>query len=897
MSLTIGDLVGYIRADGSDFERNLARGQLQMQGFRLDVNGQLRDLRGRFVRDTAVMGRAVTDSFSEAEQAGTRITTVYSSVADAQARTFQARMEWMQAAGRRMATALDGSFTRVREAWGRINFDRLQPAASGFLSVAASVGKLGAMLGAAGPAAAGLAATIGSLAPAAAVAMSGMIAMRLASVALKLGMAGVSDAMSAALDPEKAAEFEEALAKLAPSARAFALQVKAMAPELKALQQGVQERLFRGLDGVLKEMGTSTLPILRNGLTNAAGALNLMAHRVGNTAIGLSKSGALGQAISGANVGLYNLARIPGQVVQGLVQIGAAAAPSFGRLTKAAGGAFDKLSERMQKAFESGAMQKAIDNAIELASDLFEVLGNLGSVFASVFKAAQVSGGGMIGVLQEVTGALADAFASKPVQDGLKAIFQTMSTLAKTIGPLLGQALAQIAPIFTALGPPIQTVIKALGKALQPVIKALGPVLAAAARAFGALIEAAAPILPVIGDLVASLLPALTPLFDALAVVFAALAPVVKEVATAIGATLKPVLAGLATVIAPLAKMIGDQLALWLGVVGKLVVALAPSLVVLGEALGELLVALGPLIEAWATLSTELLTALMPLLQPLIDLIGKLAKYLASDLARTITAVVVPAVKAITALLRGDFAGANAYARQAVQGFVDNAVRRFTELPRRAAVALTGLAVELRLKALRAGVELNQAIVEKRAEAIQKIRELPGKAAAALTGLGSKLYGSGQSLVQGFINGILSMLGSVASAASSIVGTARNFFPFSPAKEGPFSGKGWTLYSGQSLATGFAEGITARSGLVQSSIAAMVKGAQGALGGLDTGLLGGALPGTSLPGMTPGANYPAPGASQQPIVIELRGPGLKDVITDIVQTKGRGDVQIAFGQS
>lgn len=579
MSLTIGDLVGYIRADGSDFERNLARGQLQMQGFRLDVNGQLRDLRGRFVRDTAVMGRALSDSFSEAEQAGTRITTVYSSVADAQALTFQARMERMQAAGRRVASSLSGSFSQVREAWGRINFDRLQPAASGFLSVAASVGKLGAMLGAAGPAAAGLAATIGSLAPAAAVAVSGMIAMRLASVALKLGMVGVSDAVSAALDPEKAGEFNKALEKLSPSARAFALQVKAMAPELRALQQGVQERLFKGLDGILKEMGKSTLPVLKNGLTNSAGALNLMAKGVGNAAIGLAKSGTLGQAISGANTGLWNLARIPSQVVVGLTQIGAAAAPSFGKLTAAVSGALDKLSARMTKAFESGAMQKAIENAIALVGDLFEVLGNLASVFTSVFKAAQVSGGGMIGVLKEITGALADAFASKPVQAGLRSIFETMSTLAKTVGPLLGQALQAIAPIFTALGPPIQTLIKALGKALQPVIKALGPVLEAAARAFGALIEAAAPLLPVIGDLVASLLPALTPLFDALAVVFAALAPVVKDLADALGATLKPILAGLAPIIAPLAKMLGDQLALWLGVVGDIVVALAPSLV------------------------------------------------------------------------------------------------------------------------------------------------------------------------------------------------------------------------------------------------------------------------------------------------------------------------------
>lgn len=268
------------------------------------------------------------------------------------------------------------------------------------------------------------------------------------------------------------------------------------------------------------------------------------------------------------------------------------------------------------------------------------------------------------------------------------------------------------------------------------------------------------------------------------------------------------------------------------------------------------MVALGPLIEAWADLSTELLTALLPLLQPLINLIGKLTKYLADDLARTITGVVVPAVKAITALLRGDFSSAQTYAKQAVQGFIDNAIRRFTELPKKAATALIWLAIELRWKVERAGQEMNNAIVEKRTAFLQKLGELPGKAADKLRNLGSTLYSSGESLVQGFINGIMSKLYEVSLAASRVAAAARDYFPFSPAKEGPFSGKGWTLYSGQSLASGFAEGITARSGLVQSSIAAMVKGAQGTLGTFDGSLLPGTLPGASLPGMGPNSIYP-----------------------------------------
>ncbi|MFD5105711.1 phage tail protein [Streptomyces cinereoruber] len=895
MALTIGELVGFIRADGSDFERNLARSQLRMEGFRVDVNGRLRDLRGRFVRDTAIMGRAVADSFSEAEQAGTRITTVYSSVADAQSRTFRARMERMQEAGRQFADRIGNSFSRVGAAWGRINFDRLKPMASGFLSVATSVGTMAAKLGTIAPVAAGAAAAVGAVAPAAALAVSGLIAVKLASTALKLGMVGVSDAVSSALDPEKAADFEKALTKLAPNAQSFARQVKALAPEFRALQQSVQNRLFQGFDGLLKGMATTTLPVLRNGLTNTAGALNLMGKNIGNTAIGLSKSGALGQAISGANTGLYNLSRVPSQIMQGLVQVGAAAAPAFGQLTQAAGGAFDRLAEGMQRAFDSGAMQRAIETAVSVLGDLFTVLGNLGSIFASVFQAAQVSGGGLIGTLKEITGALATAFASPGVQAGLKAIFETMGTLASTVGPLLGQALQAIAPVFTALGPPIQTLIKALGQALAPVIKALGPVLESAAKAFGALIVAVSPILPVIGQLVASLLPVLAPLFDSIAVVIKALAPVVATLATTLGATLAPIITALTPIIASLAQSMGGQLALVIGMVGDLIVQLSPTLIKLGGIFGELLTALGPVIEQLSLLAMDVLADLMPMIQPIIGLIAQLAAIFADELAAIIRTVVVPALTMVTALLSGDFDKAWKAAKDLVRGAVDTIGRWISELPGKAWAALSSLGSKLGSRMQDAGNQLKAAASRKIAEAVAEVKQLPGKAGRALGDLGSRLYESGRALVRGFINGIRSMISAAGSAASDLVSKVKNFLPSSPAKEGPLSGKGYSLYSGRALADSFAEGIGDRQSAVRNAMAGMVRAAQMSTASLTAG--------ASLPGMSLGApsmgmrGYGAAGAATvQPIVIELHGDGLKDTITRIVKNQGRGDVQLAFGQ-
>lgn len=77
----------------------------------------------------------------------------------------------------------------------------------------------------------------------------------------------------------------------------------------------------------------------------------------------------------------------------------------------------------------------------------------------------------------------------------------------------------------------------------------------------------------------------------------------------------------------------------------------------------------------------------------------------------------------------------------------------------------------------------------------------------AFSDVGSLLYDSGKALIEGFAHGITDAAGAAWDAAKGVVGKVRNLFPFSPAKEGPFSGKGWTKYSGEALAHDFAKGI------------------------------------------------------------------------------------------
>lgn len=89
------------------------------------------------------------------------------------------------------------------------------------------------------------------------------------------------------------------------------------------------------------------------------------------------------------------------------------------------------------------------------------------------------------------------------------------------------------------------------------------------------------------------------------------------------------------------------------------------------------------------------------------------------------------------------------------------------------------------------------------------VAALPGRVQGALVGAGFWLYNSGRALIQGFVNGITSMIDAVSSAVGGVIDWARSFFPNSPAKRGPLSGAGWTNLkkSGGAVIDQWAEGM------------------------------------------------------------------------------------------
>lgn len=87
-------------------------------------------------------------------------------------------------------------------------------------------------------------------------------------------------------------------------------------------------------------------------------------------------------------------------------------------------------------------------------------------------------------------------------------------------------------------------------------------------------------------------------------------------------------------------------------------------------------------------------------------------------------------------------------------------------------------------------------------------KSLPGKILDALGDLLDTLYHAGKNLIQGLINGALSMLGPLAGAISFLIQKGvKDQTPSSPAKTGPLSGKGDPLYAGQEIVNRLAAGM------------------------------------------------------------------------------------------
>lgn len=726
-------------------------GRAYADGFSRDANGRLRD----------TFGRVVADGDQAAERVGRSFGLTFPRIA--------------QQIGLLNLGPLIGQAGRLVTILGAASLASLggQAALAGIVQLTAALSQLG-----------GVVALIPALYATAGIAVG----------ALRVGFMGFGEALSNLGDPAK---FAEAIEGLAPAAQQAATAIRDLKTSaFDPLQLEVQQVLFQGLGERIAELGQRYLPVTRSAFNAIAAAANQAALSVARVLLDPARVADLSGVAVNTALSFRRIAAAAAPLSAALIDLIAVGSDFLPGLSGGIAEAAEMFALFIANARETGQLHAFISNALDAFGQLATILGNLGATVGAVFSAANAAGSGLLGTLASLTGQLREVAQSAAGQEALAGFFagaaQAVSALlpavgglvqvfgalgpvlgeiGTVVGPVLGEVLNTLAASITQLGPTFVTIFRTIGQAVITLLPVVQPVLAAIATAIGALLPAVqplaeafaavvlavAPLLPVLARLVAVVLVALAP---ALTTIAEALAPVIAAFADELG----PIITDLTPVIRDLAMIIAQILAGSLSAVLPLIVQLAPLFgqlaVTIGQALLTALEALAPHLPALIGAFVQLVIAVTPLLPPLAQLIVLAAQIVAAIAPLIgILAGLVAAFARVAGMITGPLAGALSFVIGAQQAVVGAFREGFGSIPG----AVSGAVGTL----------------------IGIVRGIPGQILGALGNLGGLLTGAGRAVVQGLIDGIRGMLGSLASVASSVASTIRDRLPFSPAKVGP----------------------------------------------------------------------------------------------------------------
>lgn len=601
-----------------------------------------------------------------------------------------------------------------------------------------------------------LAFVIASLAPAVGAGLATLPAIILSAVSamlvFKSAMAGVGDALKAAVsgDAEKLAE---AVKNLAPSARAFAVAIGAATKALKPMQQAIQQALFAGLAPQVGAVAAALRGVQGEavGVAGQMGAVGqqfglflqstpfIEAVRAGLNAV-RSILASLAPGIRPLLTGFADLAKHGAELVSG--------SQRWAGVLSNVGAFLSNLN--IAQLFRNASL--ALAPFIALARDL-------GTILGTVFAALNQGGGGALGILTSLVGAIAQFAESEAGTAALNALGLAISTIAGTAGSLLLAVLKAIGPAITALAPLFSQLATTLGSLLTPIIEALSPILTEVAEALsGALGSVLPPLADAIAMVASALLPFISMLVTDLAPIIGELAPVIGAFATALGIMLAAAL----TAVMPLFEA-------FMPVLQQIATDLLPQLIPLILTLAEGFAAAAPVMLLMANIVGGVLIAAMKVLIPVLSfviqaftefgkfmvwIIGPIAAFIGKwteatkivDIIRTVFFAIVDIIMSRVQL-------AISVVRSAI-GFILTAFSGLSSL------ASTVGAYFGRMR---------DAIAEKVNSAVAFVRGIPGQIKSALGNLGSLLFNAGQEIINGLVNGIRSLAGRAADAARAAV--------------------------------------------------------------------------------------------------------------------------------
>jgi hypothetical protein len=355
-----------------------------------------------------------------------------------------------------------------------------------------------------------------AVAPAAGAAVAlpaALLAGAAAMSTFRVATAGVSKAITTGLTGT-AKQAKAELDKLPPSARAFAQSIIALKPQIDALRASVAQRFFAPLTDEIAPLTRTLFPLLRTQMGGVATALGGLGEELAQSARSAETFGAVRAIFTSTRLSLNNLRDAVFPVTAAMSSLITATAPFLPALASGFANLAQRVAVFVDTAAQSGRISAAFQAAMATLRDLGGIALNVGSILGSVFRAASVGSGSLLGNLRALTGQVAAFLRSGQGSAALTTVFSTLATL----GNALRTSLAAVLP------------------AIARSLAIIGPVLAGLAGPAAQLVVALAPLLPYFTSLAAVVLRAVTPAIAALTGWLAQNGTLLKVVASALAA-------------------------------------------------------------------------------------------------------------------------------------------------------------------------------------------------------------------------------------------------------------------------------------------------------------------------------------------------------------------------
>ena len=429
------------------------------------------------------------------------------------------------------------------------------------------------------------------------------------------------------------------------------------------------------------------------------------------------------------------------------------------------GSAALKVSSGALKGF--GVALRGVGTAVSGIGHVASQLGVTGAIFAGLTTGFQT-------LFKLDPSQMAGKFDEwqKSLDNTLTGIQKKLPAMASAFTAALPQMVASI----TAALPGIANALMSVGQTLAPALMTMLPQITQAfsdmfAKLPGLIATYGQPMLAAFGSLFATLAGQIPSLMTSLG---QALVAGVQAAFNAISAN--------SAAIAGFISGFGASLASGLQTLGATIVAALPSI---GQSIAAALPTLIPaLMSAITSVITSLAAALPGIAVAIIDQLPAIIGGLAAGILNGLPTLIGAFVSVVTSIA-ANFPSMFMAVACAVPKIIGNIARPFAGLGGR----ILGF-----------------------------IRDIPSQIIGLFAGAGSWLADSGAALMNGFKQGILGAVEGVKNAVSGALQKVRDFFPFSPAKVGPFSGSGYTSVSGEHLMRDFGESIGAQGSFVRGQV-------------------------------------------------------------------------------